>query len=94
MSYSWGGGPNQGQVHRDTFYGNYLGTPHNVPGSMLPSHNGPHHSSGRDMGHLGSKRYAGTAFSSAVQNARVPGFPNFATARGNTLRYTPPPGGG
>lgn len=90
MSYSWGGGPNQGQVHRSTFYGNYLGTPHNVPGSMLPSHNGPHHASGRYLG-------AGSSFNRAEnaetlpQNARTPGFPNFSASRGSTLKYTPPP---
>ncbi len=91
MSYSWGGGPNQGQVLRQTFYGNYLGTPHNVPGSMLPSHNGPHHSSGRYLGPNSSMQNGDSAASGVPQNARVPGFPNFSTARGTVLKYTPPP---
>jgi len=91
MSYSWSGGPNQGQVHRDTFYGNYLGTPHNVPGTMLPSHNGPHQSAGRYLGPGSSMKNGIPAISSVPQNARMPGFPNFSSARGSALKYTPPP---
>lgn len=89
MSYTWQGGPNQGQIQRDTFMGNYLGTPHNVPGSMLPSHNGPHHNFGRGLGNgVGTKN--GVPAAGSPQNARVPGFPNFSSARGNVLKFTPP----
>ena len=87
---SWAGGPNQGQIARATFYGNYLGTPHNVPGSMLPSHNGPHHKGGRDLGVHPDMIHGGSPFT-APQNARTPGLPNFSTARGSSLKYTPPP---
>ncbi len=87
MSYVWQGGPNQGQVLRNTFGGGYLGTPHNMPGTMLPSHNGSHQSIGR--ADTPNKFIPRTGFSS--QNARVPGFPNFSSARGSSLKYLPPP---
>jgi hypothetical protein len=89
MSYTWQGGPNQGQIHRSTFMGGHLGTPHQVPGSMLPSHNGPHHKTGRHLGE-GSSTRNGFSEGSAPQNTRVPGYPNVATARHNALHYTPP----
>jgi hypothetical protein len=89
---SWQGGPNQGQVHRSTFYGNYLGTPHNVPGSMLPSHNGPHQATGRPIGRTTAPIMGAPEGAPDTPGGfRVPGFPNMATARGNTLKYTPPP---
>ena len=91
MGYTWGGGPNQGQVHRDTFGGGYIGTPHNVPGTMLPSHNGPHHAGGRDMGGGSAQKRAAAPSQYGVQNNRMPGFPNFSSARGQSLGYTPPP---
>jgi hypothetical protein len=90
-TYAWGGGPNQGQRHRDTFGGNYLGTPHNVPGIMLPSHAGLHQKGGRMLADGFGMKNGESPLSSIPQNARVPGFPNFASARGTTLKYTPPP---
>ena len=90
MAFTWQGGPNQGQIHRDTFGGNYLGTPHNVPGTQLPSHNGPHQKTGRYLGGRSSMKNSSLS-DYQPQNAKTPGLPNFSTARGSTLRYSPPP---
>lgn len=92
MSYTWQGGPNQAQIRRNTFSGNYLGTPHNVPGSMLPSHNGPHQRVGRKLGPGSVYKAAIQQGAQLPQNTRVPGFPNFSSARGTSLKYTPPSG--
>lgn len=89
--YSWEGGPSSSGRERDTFGGGYLGTPHNVPGIMLPSHGGLHHKGGRMLGEGFGMKNGESPLSSIPQNARMPGFPNYASARGTTLKYTPPP---